>query len=191
MRKIVFFLTFVIVSIAGYSQELRKPIEGKAIVYFVRSTGMGALINFKYFDGEKYLGKFNYGKYLVYECEPGKHVFWSRSENTDFIEAELEAGKTYIVDSEAQMGAIKAGVELVPFNPNPESYKTPKKFEKKKNTILKSISENKEYVATDVDLKQGLEEYENIIKKSTEKYKKLKEKGEEFAKVLPEMSYNN
>jgi len=190
MKKIFGFV-FTIVSFALYSQELKKPSEGKTIVYFVRSSGLGALINFKYFDGEKYLGKFNYGKYLVYECEPGKHVFWSRSENTDFIEADLEVGKIYIVDSEAQMGAIKAGVELVPFNPNPESYKTPKKFEKKKANILKSISENKEYIATDVDLKEGIKEYKNIIKKSTEKYNKLKEKGEEFAKVLPEMSYTN
>lgn len=189
MKKI-FILAFVMLSIAIYSQELRKPSEGKVVVYFVRSSGMGALINFKYFDGEKYLGKFNYGKYLVYECDPGKHVFWSRSENTDFIEAELEADKIYIVDSEAQMGAIKAGVKLVPFNPNPESYKTLKKFEKKKTAILKSISENKEYVATDLDLKEGAEEYANIIKKSTEKYNKLKEKSEEFLKVLPEMSYN-
>ncbi|KAF2507669.1 hypothetical protein EYY60_17095 [Flavobacterium zhairuonense] len=190
MRKL-FILLFAILSFAGYSQELKKPTEGKSIIYFVRSSGMGALINFKYFDGEKYLGKFNYGKYLVYECEPGKHIFWSRSENTNFIEADLEAGKVYIVDSEAQMGAIKAGVKLVPFNPNPDSYKTPKKFEKKKAAILKSISEKKEYIATDADLKEGFEEYESIIKKSTEKYNKSKEKGEEFAKVLPEMSYNN
>lgn len=190
MRKI-FILAFALLSIVGYSQELKKPSEGRSIVYFVRSSGMGALINFKYFDGEKYLGKFNYGKYLIYECEPGKHIFWSRSENTDFIEANLEAGKIYIVDSEAQMGAIKAGVELVPFNPKHESYKTPKKFEKKRDAILKSISEKKEYVATDVDLKEGFEEYESIIKKSTEKYNKLTAKGEVFLKVLPEMSYNN
>jgi hypothetical protein len=190
MKKILILL-FAIASLTGYSQELRKPGEGKSIVYFVRSSGMGALINFKYFDGEKYLGKFNYGKYLIYECEPGKHIFWSRSENTDFIEADLEAGKTYIVDSEAQMGAIKAGVELVPFNPNPESYKTPKKFEKKKTTILKSISEKKEYIATDVDLKEGAQEYESIIKNSIAKYKKLTEKGEVFLKVLPNMSYQN
>lgn len=190
MKKIL-ILFFAILSIKGYSQELRKPAEGKAIVYFVRSTGMGALINFKYFDGEKYLGKFNYGKYLVYECEPGKHVFWSRSENTDFINAELTAGKIYIVDSEGQMGAIKAGVKLVPFSPHPGSYKTPKKFEKKKTAILKSISENKEYIATDVDLKEGTQEYESIIKKSIEKYTKLTEKGEVFLKLLPYMSYNN
>lgn len=190
MRKIIIF-ALTILSITVYSQELKKPSEGKSIVYFVRSSAMGFLINFKYFDGEKYLGKFNYGEYMVYQCEPGKHIFWSRSENTDFIEADLEAGKIYIVDSEAQMGAIKAGVELIPFNPNPESYKTPKKFAKKKAAILKSISEKKEYVATDVDLKEGFEEYESIIKKSTEKYNKLKEKGEEFAKLLPEMSYNN
>jgi hypothetical protein len=190
MKKIL-ILFFAILSITGYSQELRKPSEGKSIVYFVRSSGAGALINFKYFDGEKYLGKFNYGKYLVYECEPGKHVFWSRSENTDFINAELDPGKVYIIDSEGQMGFIKAAVALVPFNPNPGNYKTPKKFKKKKAAILKSISENKEYIATDVDLKEGAQEYESIIKNSIEKYNKLTAKGEVFLKLLPYMSYNN
>lgn len=190
MRKIL-ILFFTIVSITGYSQELRKPSEGKAIVYFVRTSGTGFLINFKYFDGEKYLGKFNCGKYLVYECEPGKHVFWSRSENTDFINAELDAGKIYIIDSEPKMGVIKAAVALVPFSPYPGSYKTPKKFEKKKAAILKSISETKEYVATDEDLKEGAVEYESIIKSSIEKYNKLTAKGEVFLKLLPYMSYTN
>lgn len=190
MKKVFLFIV-TLLSISVNAQELKKPAEGKTIVYFVRSSGMGMLINFKYFDGEKYLGKFNYGKYLIYECDPGKHLFWSRSENTSFIEAELEPNKIYIIDSEAQMGAIKAGVKLVAFDPKAEHYKTPKKFEKKKKNILDAITENKEYIATAEDLKEGATEFESVIKRSTEKYNKSKEKGEEFAKVLPEMSYTN
>jgi hypothetical protein len=190
MKKIFLFVVLLF-SVVNYSQELKKPSEGKALVYFVRSSALGFLINFKYFDGDKFLGKFNHGSYLVYECDPGKHVFWARSENTDFIEAELESGKVYIVDSEPRMGAIKSAVKLVPFDTNSEHYKTPKKYEKKKKSILESILKNKEYIISNEDLEEFKKDYESIIKKSTEKYNKLKGKGEEFVQVLPEMYYNN
>ena len=74
MKKVL-LIVVVLFATAMYSQDLKKPSEGKSLVYFVRSSSVGFLINFKYFDGEQYLGKFNYGKYLVYECEPGKHLF--------------------------------------------------------------------------------------------------------------------
>ena len=126
MKKIIPFL-LLIFSINGHAQELKKPSEGMAMVYFTRSEAMGFLINFKYFDGEKYLGKFNYGKYLAYECDPGQHLFWAKSENSDFVEAELEPNKIYILDSQPQMGAFKAGVKLIPFNNDPTFYKNEKK----------------------------------------------------------------
>lgn len=190
MKKIFLFIVLLF-SVVNYSQELKKPSEGKVLVYFVRSSAIGFLVNFKYFDGDKFLGKFNYGSYLIYECDPGKHVFWARSENTNFIEAELESGKVYIVDSEAKMGAIKAGVKLVPFDTNSEHYKTPKKYERKRKNILESILKKKEYTISNEDLEEFKKDYEGIIKKSIEKYNKLKEKGEEFVQVLPEMYYNN
>ena len=64
MKKIV-LIVILFMSFLSNAQELRKPSEGKCLVYFVRSSSMGFLINFKYFDGDKYLGKFNHGKYLV------------------------------------------------------------------------------------------------------------------------------
>jgi hypothetical protein len=136
MKKVL-LIVVVLFATAMYSQDLKKPSEGKSLVYFVRSSSVGFLINFKYFDGEQYLGKFNYGKYLVYECEPGKHLFWSKSENSDYLEAELEAGKVYIIDSEPQMGAIKAAVKLVPFDNNQNNYKNIKKYEKKKRKYIR------------------------------------------------------
>lgn len=183
--KRVFFIVLFLVSISGFSQ-LKKPAEGKAMVYFVRSEQMGFLINFKYFDNEKYLGKFNYGKYLAYECEPGKHLFWSKSENIDFLEADLEAGKVYIVDSEPRMGAFKAGVSLVPFENNPVNFKTEKKYIKKKEKILKSISDQTAYVATPEDLS---EDVVDLVKKAMEKYAKNKSDATEMKQLNMGMDY--
>ncbi len=108
MKKIIPLL-LVIFAINVQAQELKKPSERKAMVYFTRVEALGFLINFKYFDGEKYLGKFNYGKYLAYECDPGKHIFWAKSENSDFVEADLEPNKIYILDSQPQRVHSKLG----------------------------------------------------------------------------------
>ena len=177
MKKII-LLIVVLFSTASYSQELNKPSEGKALVYFTRVSSTGFLINFKYFDNEKYLGKFNYGKYLAYECEPGKHLFWAKSENVDYLEAELEAGKVYIIDSEPQMGAIKAAVKLVPFDNNKDNYKNVEKYERKKSAILGAIVGAKEFKISDEDFAEAGNDQESLVKRSIEKYEKRKAKGE-------------
>jgi hypothetical protein len=188
MKKIIFYLVFFISSIS-FAQGLKKPSEGKVMVYFARAEQMGFLVNFKYFDGEKYLGKFNYGKYLAYECEPGKHLFWSKSENSDFVEADLEAGKIYIIDSETLMGAFKAGVKLVPFDNNPANYKNEKKYNRKKNRILESISSGESYIISDDDLKEDKKDYQNMIKRIIEKYNKKKSENEEITQLPKEFFF--
>lgn len=187
MKKLLTLLFFSLIFSFSYSQELKKPSEGKSLVYFTRVSSMGFLINFKYFDGEKYLGKFNHGKFLAYECEPGKHLFWSKSENTDFLEAELEAGKVYIIDSEPQMGAFKAAVKLMPFDNDSNNYKNVKKYERKKEGILKAISGAKEYTISDDDLAEAKKDQEDLVKRSMEKYTKRKAEGE----VYPTMTVNS
>ncbi|WP_296687171.1 hypothetical protein [Flavobacterium sp.] len=190
MKKF-FFFAFLISSVLAFSQELKKPAEGKAIVYFIRSNSMGFLINFKYFDGEKYLGKFNYGKYLAYECEPGKHLFWSKSENVDFVEANLDAGKIYIIDSEPQMGAFKAGVKLVPFVDDVLQFKNEKKYLKTKERILKSITEKKEYTINDEDLEEAKQDLEGVVRRNIEKYNNRKANDSGFTQLTVEMNYKN
>lgn len=190
MKKVL-LIVVVLFATAMYSQDLKKPSEGKSLVYFVRSSSVGFLINFKYFDGEQYLGKFNYGKYLVYECEPGKHLFWSKSENSDYLEAELEAGKVYIIDSEPQMGAIKAAVKLVPFDNNQNNYKNIKKYEKKKESILESISKSKEYTITTEELDESKKDLEDLVKRSIEKYTKRKTKGDVFTLMPANGNYSS
>ncbi len=188
MKKLIFLL-IVLVSFSGNGQELKKPTEGKSLVYFVRTSGLGFAINFKYFDGEKYLGKFNYGKYMVYECEPGKHVFWASSENKSVLEAELEAGKVYIINSEVRMGILYAEVELLPFDNNPNNYKTTKKYDIKRKVVLNSISEQKEYIPNEEEVKNEEKDLESLIKNALEKYNKFKAQGKEIAQMPKEMFF--
>lgn len=177
----------MLVSFSIFGQELQKPSEGKTMVYFTRVDQMGFLINFKYFDGEKYLGKFNHGKYLAYECEPGKHLFWAKSENVHFVEADLEADKIYVIDSEPQMGAFKAGVKLIPFNNDPASFKNEKKYTKRKNRILESISEGKSYLISVEDQKEQEKDLKDLVTRMMEKYNKFKANNEEITQLPKEM----
>jgi hypothetical protein len=52
-----------------------------------------------------------------------KHLLWSKSDNVDFVEANLDAVKIYIIDSEPQMGGFKARVKLVAFFDDVFQYK--------------------------------------------------------------------
>lgn len=161
MKKSTLIILFILVAnFYAFCQELAKPSEGKSLVYFVRYSPTGALVNFKYFDGDKYLGKMNGTYYVVYECEPGPHVFWVASENRDFIKGELKANSTYIVEVRPTMGAVKAAVRLHPVAPeNEKILKRVKKITSKKGpTELKG--EGDEDMA--FFIKNGLERYAKI-----------------------------
>ncbi len=150
----------------------------KSVVYFVRAKGLGALINFTYFDGEKAIGRFNAPKYLRYECEPGKHLFWARSENKSFVEADLEAGKMYLIEVVPKMGGLKASVELVPVDV--KAYKM--------NKIQKLLTKREPEVFDAAELEELQEKMSEIVVKGMEKYNTLKEKGKDIAQLKPEMT---
>jgi hypothetical protein len=176
MKKLLVFFLFI--TNFAFAQELDTPKEGKVLVYFTRYDATGFLINFKYFDGDKYLGKFNHGKYMVYECEPGKHIFWSKAENFDFVEAELEAGRVYIIDSRPQIGAIKAGVNLVIFNKELSNY------DRYKKRIFKSLENGTRYLPSEDDINKEAEEIKDLTAKGMEKFKKLKSEGSDRIGIL-------
>jgi hypothetical protein len=75
VRLIVATIFLLALATAAQGQELIPPSPGKSMVYFVRSPGSGALVNFKYFDGEKYLGKFNARGYWFMRLSPGTMFF--------------------------------------------------------------------------------------------------------------------
>lgn len=182
LSNIITLISFLICSLLS-AQKFETPPEGKSVVYFARVVSTGSLINFKYFDGNQYLGKYNARKYIRYECEPGKHLFWARSENVDFIEADLKEGAIYFIDVKPQIGLNKAQVKLVPINKDDDStfFKRLEKLIDKKKTLTfnpKEFKEEAESLKPAID--RILERYESKIKK-TNKVEYLK----------PDMNYPN
>lgn len=151
------------------SQAIEKPSEGKSLVYIAK-TGGGFLVNFRIYDGEKFIGALEGFKYMVYECEPGKHIFWATSENRDFIEADLEPNAVYVLNAEGQMGAFIAGVNFKPLNPN--EFKDRRLFYQ----IIKKFNKQTEF-KTDVDKSEN-------IRKGMQKYNELKEKESSKIRIL-------
>ena len=159
------------------TQEIDKPSEGKALVYILR-TGAGPLLNFRIYDKDKFLGALSGFKYMVYETEPGKHLFWATSENRDFVEADLEPNSVYVLNAEGQMGAFIAQVSLSPLKPT--------EF-RDKRTFFQVVKGAKKQNYTPV----SDDKTENITKGLT-RYNELKSKDSKAIKFLtPDMKFEN
>ncbi|MEM9339607.1 MAG: hypothetical protein AAGA66_12810 [Bacteroidota bacterium] len=159
MKKSMVTILTIFITWYGFGQEFKQPSEGKSLVYFIRSSGTGALINFKYFDGDRYLGKASGVNYFIYECDPGAHIFWAAAENRDFIKGELQPDATYVIEVRPTMGAFKAAVRL--HQVSPENEKMLRKINK-----IRAKREPSELKGHDEDLaffiENGLKRYDKI-----------------------------
>ena len=147
------------------SQPIAKPSEGKSLVYITRSNG-AMMMNFRVYDKDLFIGALEYGNYFVYECEPGQHLFWAASENRDYVEANFEANKAYVIDLEARVGAFIAAVAIVPQNPNEKRHR--KKF-------YRTIKNEFSILKNQAKLSSGGKE--NNISEALEKYEQLKKQN--------------
>lgn len=177
-KLLLLILIFTIHSNLIEAQDFQKPSEGKSVVYFLRTSNLGAAINFKYFVGEEYLGKFAGKNYARLELEPGKHLLWAKSENLDFMEADLKADATYLIHVKPKMGGLKAAVRMEVVDTNDT-----KLFEK----VKKLMSKKK-------PVKMNMKKAEKVTPKIKEyliKYEKRKSgDGEDKIKVLSaDMNY--
>lgn len=183
--QIFLFLVFIFGINNAFSQKIInqpvvKPSEGKSIVYITRSGG-AMLMNFRVYDKDLFIESLEYGSYFVYECEPGQHLFWAASENRDFVEANFEANKVYVIDLEARMGAFVAAVAAVPQSPKEKRHK--KKFYK---TVKNELAIKK------FQSELSSEDKENNIKLALEKYKELKDKNSSKIAILSsDMNFEN
>jgi len=181
MKKIaIIFSIGMLFFIKILSQEIPPAPADKAVVYFVRVSGLGSAINFTYLDSNTLIAKTNGTNYVRYECEPGKHLFWVRSENRDFVEAELEAGKIYFLEAVPTMGAIKAAVHLRPVDPSKE--------ESMKH-IFKLMNKKGPEISGAEELQKESEKAQDIIIKGLEKYNEEKEKGKKVDRLEKHMFY--
>ncbi|MCG2792421.1 MAG: hypothetical protein L6262_02585 [Weeksellaceae bacterium] len=151
------------------TQEIDKPRDGKSLVYILR-TGAGPLLNFRIYDKDRFLGALSGFKYMVYECDPGAHVFWAASENRDFVEANLEPNAVYVLNAEGQMGAFIAQASLNPLNPN--EFRDKRTFYQ----VVKGAKKQIYVPATDdktENIKSGLEKYQSLKTSNSKKIKVL------------------
>lgn len=90
----------------------------KALVYVVRPATMGFAVKSYFFCDQEILGINKGNSYFFVYVEPGRHLFWSKSENVDAVELEVEAGKTYYLQQKVRMGWGKARTKLEVLNPS-------------------------------------------------------------------------
>jgi len=102
---------------SGYVQIEEQLPKGevapdKALVYVVRPASVGFAIKSFFLCDDEILG-INKGRcYFFAQVAPGKHLFWSKSENVDALELTVEAGKTYYIKQGIQMGAFRARTKV-------------------------------------------------------------------------------
>ncbi|MHB8526333.1 MAG: DUF2846 domain-containing protein [Candidatus Acidiferrales bacterium] len=85
---------------------------GEAIVYVVRPTHYGALIQTKLAMDGQWMGINKANSYFVFLADPGPHNFCSESENASRLSLDLEAGKTYYLQQHIRLGINKARNKL-------------------------------------------------------------------------------
>lgn len=100
-----------------YSREVEPPTHAepssdRALVYFLRTTSMGALVYFWTFADEQFLGVTRGKSYFATELAPGQHILWSKAENISAVALTVEAGHTYYVVERVVPGFAKARVGL-------------------------------------------------------------------------------
>ncbi|TFH32068.1 MAG: hypothetical protein E4H00_02190 [Myxococcales bacterium] len=85
--------------------------KDKAMVVFVRPEKFGKAVWFYILDKNKNLVTMLKGnEHVAITTSPGTHVFHVVSENATTVQAELGAGRTYIVHTKPKMGMGKARV---------------------------------------------------------------------------------
>lgn len=199
MKKLLFLL-FIILSANTFAQEtepkqteeiLAQPGKGKCMVYIARRETAALLVKFSIYDGDIFLGKLGAKKYFAYECDPGEHVFIAKGENTFYVDANLEEGKTYVMDLKIKVGIISARVSLNPID------QSNKKFEKEKKKILEFISkkggellsEGNEAESEENDNDQTIEP-DSTMSSRLKKFYEMKEKGKKITTITPDMYFN-
>ena len=118
------------------ADQAPKPQDGKAMVVFLRPSFVGGAIASTVYDApdgeDTFLGSVAHKEKLAYQAEPGAHRFMVIAENADFMDATLEAGKTYYVLVSPRMGVWKARFSLLPVHNDPAAEESVQSAEFKK-----------------------------------------------------------
>jgi hypothetical protein len=100
------------------AEQHPEPGADSALVVFLRASFYGAAIQSSVYEvedgGQRFLGIVSNKTRIATRVKPGTHRFMVLAENADFLEAELDAGKTYYVLVSPRVGVWKARFSLLP-----------------------------------------------------------------------------
>lgn len=142
LKIVLIVFLFLMAGCAGSSQYMTKaakpegPSPGKALVYFMRPSGFGFAIHFQIWENYRLIGLSQAKSYFAYVCDPGKHLFIGRAENKRAVEADLEAGKTYYILTQAKMGGWKARMAFIPVTRSSEYWDKVELYKQKLNFVV-------------------------------------------------------
>ncbi len=101
------------------SQVPAAPEPGKALVVFMRPSGLGFGVQSSVFEIRNetpvLVGIVAAKTRVVQQGNPGRYLYMVVGENADFMTADVVAGKTYYVKVEPRMGMWKARFGLEPY----------------------------------------------------------------------------
>ncbi len=102
-----------------YKELTEMPVAqtDKGLVYFYRENKfLGAGVSYYIYEGEEEskvkLGALKNGTFFFVEPDPGKHVYWAKTESRDEAIIYVEAGKTYYVSGSVGMGIMAGRPQL-------------------------------------------------------------------------------
>lgn len=126
-RALIVCAALAVLPAQAHSNKLMQPAAqqqapqlqtGKARLVLMRPSYYGGAIAASLYDisGDKttLIGVLGPKDKIAYDVEPGQHRFMVIAENADFMEATLDAGKTYYAVVRARPGVWKARFSLLP-----------------------------------------------------------------------------
>ena len=102
-----------------------KPVGDQAEIVFLRPSLLGGAIQSTVYKvdadqmGQQFIGVVSSKTKVAYTVAPGDYLFMVIAENADFMDAHLEAGKTYYALVSPRIGVWKARFSLLPIHNDP------------------------------------------------------------------------
>ena len=174
------FYIFLLTTAIGLGQNKDTTENDMAVVYFIEMTEKPLVVfsGVHIYDGHEPIGTVPLKYYLRYECSPGEHLFYSiRPENSYFIEADLLAGKVYIIEVLELPGVMVAQAWLKPVNPTQKLFEIEdyrKVVNRKRSKYFYRNVEKLNKIFLKREEKEKLEKYQRQLNKYDKK--KVKEK---------------
>jgi hypothetical protein len=178
IRNYLLIISLVSLFAHVQAQGFRAPAEGKSVVYFVRLATGGFAIPFNFFHNDKFIGDFAGRNYLRYETDPGEHLFWATSENSEFLTSDLKAGGIYLVIVDVDLGFAVARVGFSPITMNDSRYERAKKLIEKKSPTE----------STEAELKRQNEAHATFIEDKLKKYNEKWKDKRTYKHISPDMA---